>query len=152
MPESNGRMPTSSEGKQRWPKDITLSKKSFAYREGKSQTFSNMKEFREYSIESFCKGKRKEKNCLTGTFLVAQWLRIRLPMQGTRVWSPVREDPTCRGATGPMRHNCLACALEPATHSCWAHVPQLLEPVLLEPLLGNRRSHHSEKPTHRSSE
>ena len=40
-----------------------------------------------------------------GTPLVAQWLRIRLPMQGTRVQSLVREDPTCRGATKPVHHN-----------------------------------------------
>ncbi|KAJ8797868.1 hypothetical protein J1605_017070 [Eschrichtius robustus] len=40
-----------------------------------------------------------------GTSLVAQWLRIRLPMQGTRVRALAREDPTCRGATKPMRHN-----------------------------------------------
>ena len=32
-------------------------------------------------------------------------LRIRLPMQGTRVQSLVQEDPTCRGATGPVCHN-----------------------------------------------
>ena len=37
--------------------------------------------------------------------LVAQWLRIRLPMQGTRVLALVWEDPTCRGATKPMHHN-----------------------------------------------
>ena len=37
--------------------------------------------------------------------LVAQWLRIRLPMQGTRVRALVREDPTCRGATKPVCHN-----------------------------------------------
>ena len=37
--------------------------------------------------------------------LVAQWLRIRLPMQGTRVRALVREDPTCRGATKPMHRN-----------------------------------------------
>ena len=30
-----------------------------------------------------------------GTSLVAQWLRICLPMQGTQVWSLVWEDPTC---------------------------------------------------------
>ena len=36
--------------------------------------------------------------------LVAQWLRIRLLMQGTRVWALVQEDPTCRGATKPMCH------------------------------------------------
>ena len=37
--------------------------------------------------------------------LVAQWLRICLPMQGTRVRALVWEDPTCRGATKPVRHN-----------------------------------------------
>ena len=37
--------------------------------------------------------------------LVAQWLRICLPMQGTRVRALVREDPTCRGATRPVSHN-----------------------------------------------
>ena len=41
----------------------------------------------------------------TRTSLVAQWLRIRLSMQGTRVRALVREDPTCRGATKPVRHN-----------------------------------------------
>ena len=41
----------------------------------------------------------------TGAFLVAQWLRIRLPMQATRVRSLIREDPTCWGATKPGRHN-----------------------------------------------
>ena len=40
-----------------------------------------------------------------GTSLVAQWLRIRLPMQGTQVRSLVQEDPTCRGATKPVCHN-----------------------------------------------
>ena len=40
-----------------------------------------------------------------GASLVEQWLRIRLPMQGTRVRALVREDPTCRGATEPVLHN-----------------------------------------------
>ena len=40
-----------------------------------------------------------------GTSLVAQWLRIRLTMQGTRDRALVQEDPTCRGATKPVRHN-----------------------------------------------
>ena len=34
-------------------------------------------------------------------FLVAQWLRVCLPVQGTRVRALVWEDPTCRGAAGP---------------------------------------------------
>ena len=42
--------------------------------------------------------------------LVAQWLRIYLPMQGTRVRALVWEDPTCRRATRPVCHNCWACA------------------------------------------
>ena len=42
-------------------------------------------------------------------FLVAQWIRICLPMQGTRVRSLVWEDPTCRGATRPVSHNYWAC-------------------------------------------
>ena len=42
---------------------------------------------------------------VSGTSLVAQGLRIHLPMQGTRVRALVREDPTCRGATKPVRHN-----------------------------------------------
>ena len=42
--------------------------------------------------------------------LVAQWLRVCLPMQGTRVRALVWEDPTCRGATGPVSHKYWACA------------------------------------------
>ena len=42
--------------------------------------------------------------------LVAQWLRICLPMQGTWVRALVWEDPTCHGATKPVSHNCWACA------------------------------------------
>ena len=37
--------------------------------------------------------------------LVAQWLRICLPMQGTWVRALVWEDPTCRGTPKPMHHN-----------------------------------------------
>ena len=40
-----------------------------------------------------------------GTSLVAQWLRICLPVQGTQVQALVRGDPTCHGATKPVRHN-----------------------------------------------
>ena len=41
----------------------------------------------------------------TGASLVAQRLRICLPMQGKRVRALVWEDPTCRGATRPVSHN-----------------------------------------------
>ena len=46
------------------------------------------------------KGKRRR-----GASLVAQWLRIHPPVQGRQVWSPVQEDPTCRWASKPVRHN-----------------------------------------------
>ena len=45
------------------------------------------------------------KSLQTGASLVAQWLRICLLMQGTRVRALVWEDPTCRGATRPVSHN-----------------------------------------------
>ena len=48
---------------------------------------------------------RSDKSKPTGASLVAQWLRICLPMQGTRVRALVWEDPTCRGATRPVSHN-----------------------------------------------
>ena len=73
-------------------------------------------------------------------------------MQGTRVRSLVREDPTYRGATKPVRHNYWARALEPASHNCWARVPQLLKPARLEPVLRNKKSHCNEKPTYRNEE
>ena len=86
------------------------------------------------------------------TSLVVQWLRIRLPMQGTRVRALVREDPTCRGATKPVRRNYWACALKPKSHNYWAHVLQLLKPLSLEPVLRNKRSHRNAKPAHRNEE
>ena len=80
--------------------------------------------------------------------LVAQWLRIRLPMQGTRIRALVQEDPTCRGATKPVRHNYWACALEPASHNYWARVPQLLSPraTTTEVHVPRARALQQEKP------
>ena len=61
-------------------------------------------------------------------------------MQGTQVRALVQEDPSCRGATKPVSHN------------YWAHVPQLLKPEQLEPVLHNKRSHRNEKPAHHNEE
>ena len=43
------------------------------------------------------------------TSLLAQWLRICLPMQGIWVLSLVWQNPTCQGATKPVHHNFWAC-------------------------------------------
>ena len=85
------------------------------------------------------------RNRLTGASLVAQWLRIRLPTQGTRIWALVRENPTCHRATKPVHHNYWACTLEPMSHNYWS-------PCTLEPVLCNNRSHRNEKPAHRNEE
>ena len=63
------------------------------------------------STESNCclgPGLAKRINCegaQGGTSLLAQWLRICLPVQATQVQALVLEDPTCRRATKPMHHN-----------------------------------------------
>ena len=53
-----------------------------------------LKGFKEYS--------HTVKNDRNGASLVAQWLRVCLLMQGTRVRALVWGDPTCRGATRPV--------------------------------------------------
>ena len=52
-------------------------------------------------------------NQCDGISLVVQWLRICLSMQGTLVWSLLKENSTCLGATKPMCHNYRAHTLEP---------------------------------------
>ena len=80
--------------------------------------------------------------------LVVQWLRIRLPVQGTQVGALVWEDPTCHGATKPVCHNYWACALEPASHDYWAREPQLLSPCATTTEAHAPRAHapQQEKP------
>ena len=67
-----------------------------------------------------CSSEYKALKWALRAFLVAQWLRICLPMQGTWVQALVWEDPTCRGATKPLRHKYWACTLEPASHNYWS--------------------------------
>ena len=50
--------------------------------------------------------------------LVAQWIRICLPMQETRVQSLVWEDPAYQGATKLMCHKFRVCFLEPGSFTC----------------------------------
>ena len=94
----------------------------------------------------------RTKKSITGTSLVAQWIRIHLSMQRTRVRALVQEDPTHRRTTKPVRHNYWACTLEPVSHNYWAHAPQLLKATSLEPVLQNKRSHRNEKPAHHNKE
>ena len=56
-------------------------------------------------------------------------MRVRLPMQERRVCALVQEDPTCRGAAGP--------------------VTVAAEPARPEPVLRNGRDHSSERPAYR---
>ena len=74
-----------------------------------------------------------------GTSLVAQWLGIHLPVQGTQVRSLAWEDSTCCKATKAGRHNYWAQVLASTGCNRWS-------PLTLEPMLRNKRSHPNEKP------
>ena len=59
--------------------------------------------YNEISLHDYKNGyHQKDKR---GTSLVLQWLRIHLPVQGTRVRALVQEEHTCRRATKPVCHN-----------------------------------------------
>ena len=97
---------------------------------------------------SFQRMKSQPRNKVRAS-LVAQWLRIRLPMQGTRVRALVWEDPTCRGAAGPVSHNCWACA----SGAC---APQQERPRWWEARAPRWRGapacHNWRKPSHRDKD
>ncbi len=59
-----------------------------------------------YLLLKVSKIKYKEKilKAAVGASLVAQCLRVCLPMQGTWVRAPIWEDPTCHGVAGPVSH------------------------------------------------
>ena len=103
------------------------------YQSSKGQVQTAANEKKGEDIES---REDQPKNNGRGTFLLVQWKRGHLPMQGTQVQSPVQADSTCHGATQPMCHN------------YWARVLQILKPVCLESLLHNKRSHPNEKSMH----
>ena len=105
---------------------------------GKKNAWGPQDQTRFWNSCPFCRMLSTEKNTqrescelsfIWGTSLVAQWLRICLPMQGTQVQSLVQEDPTCYGATKPVCHNYWAWALESVSHNYWADVLQLLKPT-----------------------
>ena len=57
------------------------------------------------TVLSFQAHMEHSQKLIVGTSLVAQWLRIHLPMQRTWVQALVREDTTCHRATKPVHHN-----------------------------------------------
>ena len=76
----------------------------------------------------------------TWASLVVQWLRICLPMQRTWVRALVREDPTCRRATKPVRHNYWACTLESVSHNYWALCHNYWSPHAYSPCSATREA------------
>ena len=112
-------------------------------------------------------GRRARRFCRRGTCVTGNFILKTCLIWGFPGGTVVKNPPANAGDTGsspgqgrshmprstkPMGHNYWACALEPASHNYWAHKPQLLKPVRLEPVLRNKRSHHSEKPAHRNEE
>ena len=74
------------------------------------------------------------KKQLEGTYQVAQWLRIYLPMQGAQVQPLVWGDPVCHRAT--TAYFTRANTTEPM---CTATTPA-------QPVLRNKRRRHKEQP------
>ena len=72
-----------------------------------------------------------------------QWLRIHLPMQGTQVQTLVREDPTCRGKTKPVRHNYWAREPQQEKHTATKSGPPLS--TTRENLCVAMKTQHSQK-------
>ena len=63
-------------------------------------------------------GEKWIKEEILGASLVAQWLRVCLPMQGTRVRALVREDPHAAEQLGPCATTTEPACLEPVSHNC----------------------------------
>ena len=72
------------------------------------------------------------------------WVR-NIPWR--RKWKPTpvilpekspREDPTCCGASEPVRDNYWASAPEPGSQNCWARVPQLLPLYVLQYFISSK--------------
>ena len=78
--------------------------------------------------------------------LVAQWSRICLSAHEPWVQSLVWEDPACLGAMKPVSHSYWICAPEPGSCNCWAMCSNYWSLHAPEHMLGNKRSHHNEKP------
>ena len=84
------------------------------------------------SYNTICSEIDSLKMGVQGTSPVVQWLGVCLPVQGKQVQSLVLEDPT------------FCAAAKPVSCSRWAGV--------LQPEARSKRGHHSEKPSHRSSD
>ena len=87
-----------------------------------------------------------------GTSLVAQWVRLRLPMQGHGFDPWPRKRPHAVEQTSLCTTTTEPALWSPQATSTGACEPRLLKPTRLEPVLRNKRSHHKEKPVHRNEE
>ena len=93
---------------QRTPSRMNTKKFSPSHVLFKLQKIKNQEKISKEDREQDNLTYRETRIRITSTWasLVTQWLRICLPMQGTRVRALVWEDPTCCRATGPVSHNC----------------------------------------------
>ena len=64
---------------------------------------------------------------------MAQWLRIRLPMQGTRVQALVWEDPTCVEQLSPCATTTEPALQSPRATTTEAHMPRARAPQQEKP-------------------
>ena len=78
--------------------------------------------------------------------LVVEWIGIHLPMQRIPVRPLIQEDSTVSQSTEAPEPQLLSLCSPAGAQR------KLLRPTHLEPVLRNKRSHHTEKPLHRNEE
>ena len=95
-------------------KNITMLSQHNPLRQAQTALRNIKKQQNDYPLISTLKKKIENENlhpcpCLKEMLrasLVAQWLGVCLLMRGARVRALVWEDPACRGAAGPVCHDC----------------------------------------------
>ena len=93
---------------------------------------------------------------LISALFVSRYLYSKMDGEGFRGGAVVESLPANAGDTGSgpgpggshMPRSSWARAPQLLSLRCRAHVPQLLKPVRLEPVLCTKRSHRNEKPMH----
>ena len=90
--------------------------------------------------------KKKTTRRKVQTSLVVQWLRIRLPVEGTQVRSLVQEDPTSWGPAQPRYHSCWsACAQSPCSATRGRHGEQPAPAAARESRCAAAKTQHSRR-------
>ena len=133
--------------------NIQMAQNSWKSRQCNHKTGGNLNRH----TEDFQKAKKHVKRCSTsliikcksklqwGVFLGGSVIKNLPANAGDTVQSLVQEDPTCRRATKPMRHNYWTCALEPG--NCSYCSPHWEATAMGSPCTATRESPQQRRPS-----